>query len=240
MSAVNGIRSGPASSGSAGRSDRRDAFTLIELLVVVAIISLLISILLPSLNRARDQAKLVQCLSQLRSLGMAAYFYSEDWSAAYPTDVVYPSGQPRWGSRYFEQIAPFVYKDCTDLRGEPIFECPKHLPYLFTDGAQPPPGRSGCGISYGYNVYLTAKWNENKPFRRQQVRQPATTVVMADHSDWDNTYVIANAAPYSSWGISDRHAGGSAIVFADNHAEHCLPDQIGTTDSGNNWFDPED
>ena len=54
------------------------AFTLIELLVVVAIIALLISILLPSLNRARDQARQLVCVTQLRSQGEAANFYSED------------------------------------------------------------------------------------------------------------------------------------------------------------------
>lgn len=54
-------------------------FTLIELLVVVAIIALLISILLPSLNGARKQARQVQCLTNMASIGKAALFYSQEY-----------------------------------------------------------------------------------------------------------------------------------------------------------------
>ena len=56
----------------------RTAFTLIELLVVVAIIALLISILLPSLHRARQQAHSAVCLSNLRSMGQAVIVYSAE------------------------------------------------------------------------------------------------------------------------------------------------------------------
>ncbi len=56
----------------------RRGFTLIELLVVVAIIALLISILLPSLQRAREQAKLVKCSSNLRQVLMSAMNYASD------------------------------------------------------------------------------------------------------------------------------------------------------------------
>lgn len=56
----------------------RQAFTLIELLVVVAIIALLISILLPSLTAARNQAKQVTCLANMRSCSQAAVIFATD------------------------------------------------------------------------------------------------------------------------------------------------------------------
>ena len=71
------------------RIDR--AFTLIELMVVVSIIAVLISILLPSLGAAREQAKIVKCAAQMRQLGLGTRYYSADNNGWIPGNY-YPGG----------------------------------------------------------------------------------------------------------------------------------------------------
>ena len=69
------------------------AFTLIELLVVIAIIALLISILLPSLSRARELSKRTVCSANLRGIGQAMYIYAQDDPGVFPA-IAATSGIP--------------------------------------------------------------------------------------------------------------------------------------------------
>jgi prepilin-type N-terminal cleavage/methylation domain-containing protein len=66
------------------RSQRVGGFTLVELLVVIGIIALLISILLPSLSKAREQGKRITCLSNLRSFGQLLQMYANEHKGRVP------------------------------------------------------------------------------------------------------------------------------------------------------------
>lgn len=74
-------------------------FTLIELLVVMAIISILASLLLPAVSKAREKGKTIQCVSNLRQLGFAMFMYADDFGEKLP---LAPFGAVAWTNTFSE------------------------------------------------------------------------------------------------------------------------------------------
>src|SRR5436853_7051721 len=84
---------------------RRTAFTLVELLIVVGIVALLVAILMPSLARAREQARRVQCASNLRQITLATIMYADRNGGVLPGVAHFPHQPHDW--IYWGHVAPF-------------------------------------------------------------------------------------------------------------------------------------
>ncbi|MCM8531306.1 MAG: type II secretion system GspH family protein [Lentisphaeraceae bacterium] len=162
---------------------KKNGFTLIELLVVVAIIGILMSILIPSIEKSRGVAKLAVCQSNLKQLGYAYLLYSDENSQS--TTPKPNTMQKAW----FEFIYPYH-------GSERIIHCPS------VDNTNSGWGSNLLGWSwgdfhgsYGLNgyTYNDLGWAKSSIYKKiTEPEKPSNTPLLMDMS-WVDTWMNANS-----------------------------------------------
>ena len=183
----------------------RRGMTLIELLIVIGIIALLAAILLPALSRARQQARSVQCFSNLRQLYLANTMYANEWNGRYvpaaPDIHDGFGGRVRWhgeretadGTSEFDPDRGPLAEYLPDAR---VKECPVFLEYRKA-GEVSNAFESGTG-GYGYNHtyiggnYAAFNWRSavEHPVMDIHIRKPSETIMFADAALPQDGYLI--------------------------------------------------
>ncbi len=187
----------------------RKYFTLIELLVVIAIISILASMLLPALQKARDNAKTIKCAGNGKQMGNATLMYTQDndgW--------IYPCyGTYSWEAPWFK-----VLND-NYIKNKEIFRCPSddnfayyddNLSYGINRMGSSSSNRNGLGYCFGYAA--------EPPTKISKLSKTSTSLAYIDSNGdgnmdaWALSYTVNPTYPSGT-----RHNNGANNVWLDGH-----------------------
>jgi prepilin-type N-terminal cleavage/methylation domain-containing protein/prepilin-type processing-associated H-X9-DG protein len=208
---------------------RNRGFTLIELLVVIAIIAILAAMLFPVLSQAKHRAWTVQCVSNLRQIGMGMKMFADDNQELYPesgADIHWNTNDPTTGKpSWMQQI--YQYTMNTN-----VYDCPANV-QLPANMQGPFNYFNGCRAAYLQAGGFSALQNNSIRYPSSYVLSGDTCGIPnqttgenggtfdpmdADKDDYSQNCVggSPNGTPYTLWQV---HSSGQNILFVDGHSK---------------------
>ncbi len=206
----------------------RKLFTLIELLVVIAIIAILAAMLLPALSKAREKARTISCVNNLKTISLLETLYRDDFTDYFIYDSCDGTKLPK-GFRWCITLGTYLGDETGASNKKPSFLCP-----------------ASDYVSTSYSCYAE---NHNLiGLKAQQVLDPTQTMCFMDSGRYiSSAYMFSTTVPsyyrvytrptYTYYDDVCRHGNVVNAAFVDGHVESKMASTIIAIATAWGWGD---